>query len=58
MYSITKQNNSISYGIKEFVCDTNEDLKNLPDCDMGSSAIVIEPSSVYLKNSQGEWIKI
>lgn len=58
MYSITKQNNSISYGIKEFVCDTEEDLQNLPDCDMGSSAIVIKPAGVYLKNSQDEWIKV
>lgn len=58
MYSITKQNDSVSYGIKEFTCDTIEDLEELPDCSMGSSAIVLKPLGVYIKDGNKEWIKI
>ena len=34
-----------------YVCDTLEDLKNLPDnCVMGSTARVISPLTIYRKN--------
>lgn len=41
----------------DYVCDTLEDLKNLPDnCVMGSTARVISPLTIYRKNSEGKWI--
>lgn len=41
----------------DYVCDTLEDLKNLPDnCVMGSTARVISPLTIYRKNSAGKWI--
>ena len=58
MYKITKNDNDISYNVKEFVCDTVEDLQTLPKCEMGSLAIVISEASVYLRNSAGKWVKI
>ena len=58
MYKITKNDNDISYNVKEFVCDTVEDLQTLPKCEMGSLAIVISEVSVYLRNSAGEWVKL
>ena len=58
MYKITKNDNDISYNVKEFVCDTIEDLQTLPKCEMGSLAIVISEVSVYLRNSAGEWVKL
>ena len=58
MYKITKNDNDISYNVKEFVCDTVEDLQTLPKCEMGSLAIVISEISVYLRNSAGEWVKL
>lgn len=58
MYFITKQNNSISYGVKEFVCDTVEDLEKLPECDMGSSAIVLKPFGLYMKDGSKEWVEV
>lgn len=58
MYKITKNDNDIAYGIKEFVCDTEKDLELLPNCEMGSTAIVIETASVYIKNGKNEWVKL
>lgn len=46
------------YNAKEFLCDYEADLANLPtDCGVGSTARVIETSKVYMLNSAGEWIK-
>lgn len=41
MYKITSNDGDVAYGVKEFVCDTVDDLKILPPCSMGSVAIVI-----------------
>ncbi len=41
----------------DYVCDTQEDLKNLPNnCTMGSTARVISPLAVYKRNSTGKWV--
>lgn len=58
MYKITSNDGDTAYGIKEFACDTPEDLKNLPSCSMGSVAIVISTAEVYMLNSKKEWVKI
>lgn len=58
MYKITKSENDIAHGIKEFICDTEKDLESLPNCEMGSTAIVIETASVYIQNSKNEWVKL
>ena len=39
-----------------FVCDTIEDLANLPRCSMGSTCYVIDQAAYYMVNSKGEWI--
>lgn len=42
--------------IGDFVCDTVDGLDSLPeDCEMGSIARVIEPPSIYRKQSTGTW---
>lgn len=41
---------------QEFVCDTKEDLKNIKEADFGDIAIVVGPPSVYLRNSQKDWV--
>ena len=58
MYKITSNDGDVAYGIKEFVCDTVDDLETLPSCQMGSVAIIIATASVYMKNSKGEWVKL
>ena len=58
MYTTVKHDNDVSYGINEYVCDTFDDLANLPKCAMGSTALIITTSEVYMKNSSGEWVKL
>lgn len=58
MYKITSNDGDVAYGVKEFVCDSIDDLETLPYCQMGSIAIIIATASVYMKNSKGEWVKL
>lgn len=58
MYKITSNDEDVAYGVKEFVCDSIDDLEILPSCQMGSVAIIIATASVYMKNSKGEWVKL
>lgn len=51
MISKIKQNGTVVYGVIEFVCDTPEDLPNLPkDAAMGSTVFVISTAKTYMKN--------
>lgn len=58
MYKITSSDGDIAYGVKEFACDTPEDLQALPDCAMGSVAIVISTAEIFMMNSKKEWVKL
>lgn len=58
MYKLISNDGDVSYGIKEFVCDTPEDIVTLPSCQMGSTCVVISTSDVYMLNSQKEWVKL
>ena len=46
------------YGVKTFVVDTYADLESLPNCLMGSAALVLDESEVYMKNGEGSWVKL
>ena len=59
-YTINQQGNTVQYGIYEVVCDTLENLQELPsgeDCDWspGSSCIVLENSSVWMLGNDLTW---
>ena len=55
-YNILSQNGEVQYGVNEFVIDSPEDLKKLPDkTAMGSSALCLSNGEVYMKDSSGEW---
>jgi hypothetical protein len=60
MQKLFSHEGEISYNIKEWVCDTVEDLVNLPSGSMamGSTAFIISTSELYMLNSEGEWVKI
>lgn len=60
MYSVISHDGDVQYGVNEYVCDSTDDLVILPRCAAGSIAIVLEEnnSAVYMKNSQGEWVKL
>lgn len=43
--------------LKNFICDTTADVKNLPKCLPGSQAVVIATGDLYVVNASGEWAK-
>lgn len=46
-----------THRICEFICDTVEDIKSLPeDCEMGSTARIVSPPAIYRKMSTGRWV--
>ena len=45
-----------SAGIKEYVADTEADLVDITDCEMGSVCLVIDTKKMYMKNGSGEWV--
>lgn len=43
--------------IREYICDTADDIKNLPaDCEMGSTARIADYPAIYRKMSNGKWV--
>lgn len=50
-------NGQIQYNVDEFVIDTPEERKSLPRKSvMGSIALCLSTSDVYIKNGKGEWV--
>lgn len=60
MINILSQNGHTTYGLKEYVLDTPEDLKYLPieGNKPGSTAFIISTCQVFMLNSKGEWKEI
>ena len=59
MIGLMKQSGHITYGLKEYVVDSEDDIDLLPlDCPMGSSAFVIQTGDMYMMNGNHEWVKI
>ena len=42
---------------REFICDTEADVENLPQCCPMSTAVVADSGSVYIVNASGNWVK-
>lgn len=40
---------------KEFVCNTEADVRSLPACSVGSTAIVAETGNIYTMCEDGKW---
>lgn len=58
MYSILSNDGQLVHGVKEYVCDTVEELKDLPPCKMGSTCFVVSEQSAYMMGGNGEWVKL
>lgn len=59
MLNLYAQNGDIQYNIREYVLDNVEDIASLPEhAAMGSTAIIIATSEVYMLNSKKEWVKM
>lgn len=40
----------------DYICDTEEDISELPDCCCSSSAVVVSTGNVYVVNASGDWV--
>ena len=49
-YSKSNQNDM------SFIADSIKDLKDLPECSMGSTCYIIENACTYMVNSLGKWV--
>ena len=57
MINLYKQDGETLYGIKEFLLDSKEDVKDLPieKVHIGSTALVISSGDLYMLNGNKEW---
>ena len=60
MTIIAKNGNTVSYGIKHYIADTETDRILMPTVNeqMGTTCFVIDTSKYYMLNSQKAWIEI
>lgn len=60
MYSMIKRDDNVTYNVNEYMCDSVIDLDSLPRCASGSTAIVLQEGNavVYMKNTEGKWVKM
>lgn len=42
---------------KNFICDSEADIANLPECLPGSQAVVVTTGALYVVNASGDWVK-
>lgn len=42
---------------KEFICDTDVDVANLPECPSGSTALVAASGKIHIVNASGVWVE-
>ena len=59
MYKAIKESGKVKYNVTEFICDTIEDIKDLPTTvEVGSTALVVEETKVFMLNNNKEWKEI
>ena len=60
MINLYKQDGEILYGIKEFLLDSEDDVKDLPTkkIHVGSMAMVIPTGAIYMLNGLSEWVPL
>ena len=58
-YALYANDDNIAYGVKKFVVDKEEDIKELPiSITPGSSALILSSSTFYVLSNMHQWIKI
>lgn len=59
MINLYSQNGDVQYNIREYVVDTESEIDNLPkDAAMGSIALVLSTTELFMLDGQGKWVKI
>ena len=43
--------------VRNFICDTDADFANLPECCTGSTAVSVATGNVFVVNASGKWVK-
>lgn len=55
MYRITKNSDETQADIIEITADLRSDVETFPDAGAGSTALVLEDSSVWVLGNDKEW---
>lgn len=56
-FKLIATNGQVQYNVDEFVVDSLDDFKSLPTRSaMGSTALCLSDSNVYVKNSKQQWV--
>lgn len=57
---ITSNSGKTHYALRQYVCDTNADIVDLPidNVWVGSTAFIIESGETYMLNSALNWVKV
>lgn len=42
---------------REFYCDTEADVSDLPACCTGSTAVIVSTGQIMMVNASGEWVE-
>jgi hypothetical protein len=59
MRKLLSTNGQVQYDHDEWIVDTPEDLDTIPPhSGMGSIVFVISTATLYMKNSEGEWVEV
>lgn len=61
MINLYRQDGETLYGIKEFILDSEDDVKDLPThkkVHVGSTALVIPTGTLYMLNGSHEWVEV
>ena len=54
-YHVLANREKVRYGVKSFVVDTLDDIKQLPNTAAGSTVYCIETQKKYIMDTQGYW---
>ena len=58
-YRLYKNDNDYPGYHAEYIVDTLADMQDVPTkCEVGSSCLVLEDSSVWVLNTEKEWVEI
>lgn len=57
-YAKIKVNGEYIVNKEEYICDSRNDIPMLPiNVQFGSTAFIVEDSSVWMLNSTGQWVE-
>lgn len=55
MFKKHSQGKNVVYDICHWICETEDDVKDIPYCEMGSQVYVIQTGQTWTVDSKGTW---